>query len=119
MRNDENQKTTRIKIANSKKTTQKIKRQKPDNGSECSEYDEDDVDKMASKPDDFLNAFASVMDTENVDEFRFGPHLWKVNEFLVQPYMDFLDVDGPLHQLSSNSGLFECFLSLHSNLLVG
>jgi hypothetical protein len=67
----------------------------------------------------FLNAFASVMDTENVDEFRFGPHLWKVNEFHVQPYMDFLDVDGPLHQLSSNSGLFECFLSLHSNLLVG
>jgi len=79
-----------------------------DNSSDCSECDEGD-EVAAEEADDFFDASAPVMDTENVDQFRFDPHLWKINELPVQPTVEFLGVSGPLHQLSSTSGPFEFF----------
>ena len=104
----ENQKATTIDIFNGKKRCRKSKVKETDNSSDCSECDEGD-EVAAEEADDFFDASAPVMDTENVDQFRFDPHLWKINELPVQPTVEFLGVSGPLHQLSSTSGPFEFF----------
>jgi hypothetical protein len=107
--NDKAKKATSI----SKKRQREAKGKTTDtdiDGSDCSELDEDEDDEIAGEVDDFFDASAPIMDTENVEEFRFEPCLWKANELPVQPPIEFLGATGPLHQLTSTAGPFDFFV---------